>query len=112
MSLFSFNPDKGKYVFTGDIGKKETKRLKTLAKSIKKNKGVFVVWKLALVLILAGAIAGFNILFKNKLLESLAEQGLETVFGAPVEISGLKAETCAPQRLSPNIISSPVSKLP
>ena len=91
-SLFTFDPDKGKYVFSATPDKKAQKRLKTLAKAIRKNNGVFVAWKLALVLIVAAGTIGFNILFKNALLERLAEQALETVFDAPAKISGMDAK--------------------
>ncbi|MBN2509333.1 MAG: hypothetical protein JXB03_03615 [Spirochaetales bacterium] len=89
-SLFTKDPKTGKFVCSAQPDKKAQKRLKALAKAVKKNKGLFVAWKLALVLVLAGGIVVFNIVFKNRIAERFAEKGLSTVFGAPVDIRGME----------------------
>ena len=78
--------ENGKLVLKEELSEEIVKKLKPLAKSIKKNKGLVTTWKAAIVLILAAVIILFNIIFKNKLIEAAAEKGLEAVFQAEVNI--------------------------
>jgi len=76
-------------VFSAELDKKGRKRLKKLASEIKKNRG-FVQWgKLAIAAALLVGLTLFYLVFKNPILENLAEQSLAGLFQARVEIDGL-----------------------
>jgi len=79
-----------RYILKDDLDKKELKTLKKIAKSIKSNTGFIFKRKVALVLLILGGIIGFNILFKDKLIERAVERGLQTIFDAKADIRGLK----------------------
>ncbi len=87
-ALFEKN-EKDRYVLKGDISQETIKKLKPLAKTIKKNKGLVTKWKAIIVLIIVGSVVFFNFIFKDKLIESFAESGLESLFEAEVEIEKL-----------------------
>ena len=85
LSLMEQNSS-GAYVLKGELDKKNAKRLGALAKSIKKNKGIVTGWKAAILLLIAGAVLVFNLLFKDRLVEKAIETGLESVFQAPADL--------------------------
>ena len=80
----------GKMEIIQDIPKEVLIRLKPLAKSIKKNRGMISRWKTSIVLVIVASILIFNLFFKDKLLTHAVESGLESVFQADVEIDKLK----------------------
>ncbi|UCF99111.1 MAG: TIGR03545 family protein [Spirochaetaceae bacterium] len=88
LGLYSREAD-GRYRRSTELSDEEAKRLKQLARSIKKNRGVVRTGKLSLIIILAAALLVFNFGFKNRLLERTVERGLEAVFGARAEMDGL-----------------------
>lgn len=87
-ALFEKNGN-DRYVLKGDIPQDTIKKLKPLAKTIKKNKGLVTKWKAIIVLILFGSVAIFNFIFKDKLIEGFAESGLESLFQAEADIEKL-----------------------
>lgn len=77
----------GNYFLDPDkFDKAELKRLRSLAKSIKKNKGVLVGWKAGLLLLILLVILGFNLFLKDRIFEKTAERYLEQVFKAEVDL--------------------------
>lgn len=81
--------ESGNYILKiDDLQKQDLKRLKKLAASIKKNRGVLAGWKAAILLILIAGVLAFNYLYKNALVEEAAEASLEKVFGARVDLEG------------------------
>jgi len=86
-SLFTKEED-GKYHPTGKVPAKEKKHLKRIKKAIKANKGLFVAWKAALVLIVVGPIVAFSLFFLDSTIERTMEKAMETVFKAQVDIEG------------------------
>jgi uncharacterized protein (TIGR03545 family) len=86
-SLFEKN-ENDRFVLIGDIPDATLKKLKPLAKSIKKNKGLITTWKAVIILIIVGSVLVFNFLFKDKLIEKVVESGLESVFEAEADIEG------------------------
>jgi uncharacterized protein (TIGR03545 family) len=87
--LFIKNSD-GKMEIVHDIPEEVLIRLKPLAKSIKKNKGMVSRWKSSILIFIIAAILIFNFFFKDKLITNAVESGLESVFKAEVEINKLK----------------------
>ncbi|MCD6395896.1 MAG: TIGR03545 family protein, partial [Spirochaetaceae bacterium] len=87
-NLFKENSD-GKMEIVREIPKDVLVRLKPLAKSIKKNKGIISRWKAFIVLFIIASILVFNLFFKDKLLTRAVETGLESVFQAKAEVNGL-----------------------
>jgi len=87
-NLFKENID-GKMEIIREIPKDVLVRLKPLAKSIKKNKGLVSRWKAFIVLFIIALILVFNLFFKDKLLTRAVETGLESVFQAKAEVNGL-----------------------
>ncbi len=81
--------EEGKYKLKENLGKKDIKRLKSIAKSIKSNEGFVLRGKLALILIFLIGIIVFNIVFLDKLIEREIERNLEMVFEAKADIRGL-----------------------
>jgi len=82
--------DRGKYYIPPDreLTQEDIKRLKNIAKGVKKNKGILTTWKAGIVGVIIVAVVGFNLFFKNRLIERAAERGLESVFNAAVDIEG------------------------
>ncbi|OQY31422.1 MAG: hypothetical protein B6241_14095 [Spirochaetaceae bacterium 4572_59] len=74
--------EKGKFEIVQEIPEELRPRLKALAKSIKKNKGVVTTWKAAIILIIVGSALVFNLFFKDRVIKQVLEQGLESVFQA------------------------------
>lgn len=60
------------------------KKLKPLAKSVKKNKGLFSTWKILVLAVFISAVLIFNFFFLDKLVKKAVETGLESVFQADV----------------------------
>jgi uncharacterized protein (TIGR03545 family) len=79
----------GKYKLKENLGKKDMKRLKSIAKSIKSNEGFVLRGKLALILIFLIGIIVFNIIFLDRLVERAIERNLETIFEAKADMRGL-----------------------
>ncbi|MBN1694862.1 TIGR03545 family protein [candidate division WOR-3 bacterium] len=79
----------GKYKLKENLGKKDIKKLKSIAKSIKSNEGFVLRGKLALILIFLIGIIVFNIVFLDRLLERAIERNLETIFEAKADMRGL-----------------------
>lgn len=84
-SVFTKN-DKGKLVLKSDVSDDIKKKLKSLAKSIKKNRGFVTAWKAAIVAVFAAAVLIFNFVFKDKLIKQFLESGLESVFESQVDV--------------------------
>jgi len=84
-SIFEKN-EKDRFVLIQDIPEEILKKLKPLAKTIKKNKGFITTWKAVIVLIIAGSILVFNLVFKDKLIKRTVESGLESVFNSQVDL--------------------------
>ncbi len=81
--------EEGKYKLKENLGKKDIKKLKNIAKSIKSNEGFVLRGKLALILIFLIGIIVFNIVFMDKLIERAIERNLETIFEAKADMRGL-----------------------
>jgi len=79
----------GKYKLKENLDKKDIKKLKSIAKSIKSNEGFVVRGKLALVLLFLIGIIVFNIVFLDRIVERELERSLEDIFEAQAEINGL-----------------------
>ena len=69
-----------------ELSDEEIKRLRKLAKEIKKNKGLLTTWKVAIIALCIGAILVFNLVFKDALFERLAENNLRRLFHAKVDM--------------------------
>ncbi len=69
--------------------KAERKRLKSLAKAVKANRGVIKAPKLAAALVLLAAVAGGYFLFRNLVARKALEAGLEAVFQARARVEGM-----------------------
>src|SRR6056297_229390 len=77
----------GNYLIdTEKLGKGDLKRLKRLSKAIKKNKGLLVGWKAAILLVILAGTLGFNYFFKNRLIKTGIESYLQGIFRAQVEL--------------------------
>lgn len=88
-SLF-VKDEAGKWAISQNVPRESQKKLKVLAKAIKKNKGLVTTWKAALVLIPMALILLFNFIFKNRLIETGAERALESLFEAQSDIRGMQ----------------------
>ncbi len=86
--LFVENSD-GKMEIIREIPEDAYERLRALSKSIKKNKGFISRWKGFVVLFIIASILIFNLFYKDKLLTRAVETGLESVFQANAELTGL-----------------------
>ena len=86
--LFKENSD-GKMEIIQEVPKDVLLQLKSLAKSIKKNKGMVSRWKGFVLLFIIALILVFNLFFKDKLVTKGIETGLESVFQAKAEVKGL-----------------------
>jgi uncharacterized protein (TIGR03545 family) len=84
--------EEGNFKLKENLNKKDTKKLKSIAKSIKSNTGFVLRGKLALIGILLGGILIFNILFMDKLIERAMEISLEKVFEARADVRDLNFE--------------------
>ncbi len=89
LNLFKENSD-GEIEIIKEIPEEVLIRLKPLAKSIKKNRGMVSRWKAISVLFIVASILIFNLFFKDKLVTNAVESGLESIFKAEVVISKLK----------------------
>jgi uncharacterized protein (TIGR03545 family) len=79
----------GKITLSRELTDAEAKRLGTLVKQAKKNRGAVRRGKLAILLAIAASVLAFNLLFRNMIAERTAEQLLERVFEAESEITGM-----------------------
>jgi len=82
--------DEGRYVIAKELGKADAKRLKALAVSIKKNKGLVTGWKAGILLFIVGAVVLFNLIFKNSLAERGMESALQSIFQARADVEGTR----------------------
>ena len=94
LRLYSRGPER-RYSRSPELSDEDAKRLKALARSIKKNRGVVRTGKFSLIAILVAAILVFNFAFKNRLLDRALERGLEAVFSAQAEVDGLDLRVLA-----------------
>ena len=78
-----------RYVISGELSKAEAKHLATLAKSVRKNRGLVTGWKAAILAVIIGSLLVFNFLFKDRLAEAGMEAALENVFRARAEAEGV-----------------------
>lgn len=88
-NLFVINSD-DKMELVHDIPKEILVRLKPLAKTIIKNRGMVSRWKASVLILIVAAVLIFNFFFKDRLVTSVMESGLESVFNAKVKINKLK----------------------
>lgn len=79
----------GNYQLIDTLSTDQLKKLKSLAKAIKKNKGVIQRGKLSILLLIIGLVIIFNLFIRDKLLERAMEKSLQSVFQARVEIDHL-----------------------
>ena len=79
----------GNYQLINTLSTDQLKKLKNLAKIIKKNKGVIQRGKLSILLLIIGLIIIFNLFIRDKLLERAMENSLQSVFQAKAEIDHL-----------------------
>ncbi len=79
----------GNYKLKENLDKRDIKRLKSIAKSIKSNEGFILRGKLALIVILLAGIVVFNVVFMDKLVERAMERSLERIFEARADVRGL-----------------------
>jgi len=82
--------ESGDYLLKPDLTPDEIKRLSSLAKAIKANRGVVKKGRLILLAVLVGGILIFNLVFKNRLAELATERGLESAFVARADISRMR----------------------
>lgn len=80
--------DRERYVLKNDLSREELKRLKKCAKAVKKNRGVLVGWKAGILAVVLIAAVLFNLLLKNRLVERAAENSLQKIFNAAVDMEG------------------------
>ncbi|MBN1524328.1 MAG: TIGR03545 family protein [Spirochaetales bacterium] len=80
----------GNLKLKNDLTKKDAKKFKKIAKTVRSNTGFVQKGKLMIIGILVLAIIGFNVFFKDMLAEWAAEAGLEAAFGARAEITGMQ----------------------
>lgn len=79
--------DHGNYLLdTKELTKDDLKRLKCLSKAVKKNRGLLVGWKAAILLVFLIGTLGFNFFLKNRLIKAGVETYLQGVFRAQVEL--------------------------
>ncbi len=71
------------------LSAEQIKRLRGLAKAIKKNRGVVSLGKVIVAAVVVLGIVLFNLLFKNQLLEAALESGLKSAFHAEAEVTRL-----------------------
>ena len=82
--------EKKRYTITRELKPAELKRLKSLAKAIKKNKGLVTGWKAMILLISITLVILFNLFMKNILVERVVEDALRSVFQAESEVTGTR----------------------
>lgn len=80
----------GSYHLREELSADERKRLATILKEIKKNRGFLKFGPLLVVAIIVAASIIFNLLLKDRLLESAGERFLESAFQAKSDIDGLQ----------------------
>jgi uncharacterized protein (TIGR03545 family) len=80
----------GRYILAKELSKADAKRLKALAASIKKNKGLVTGWKAGILLFIIGAVLVFNLVFKNSLAERGMESALQSLFQARADVEGTR----------------------
>jgi uncharacterized protein (TIGR03545 family) len=85
----------GRYILGRELEAEERKRLKKLVKQARKNRGSLALGKLVVLAVLAGAVILFNIVFKDRLVDQGAERLLESVFGAQVDLEGVRFQPIA-----------------
>lgn len=82
--------DDGKIVLARELSKEERGRLKKLRKAAKKNRRGPRTVRLTILALLVGVVVVFTVVFKDQLVTRSAEQFLENVFGARVDVGGLR----------------------
>ena len=88
LQLYSREPE-GRYRRSPELSEEQIGRLKRLAGSIKKNRGVVRTGKVSLLAILVASLLVFNFAFKNRVLGRALERALEAVFEARSEVTDL-----------------------
>ncbi len=84
--------EEGFFKIKENLTKKDIKKLKLIAKSVKSNTGFVLRGKLALIGILLGGVLVFNILFMDKIIERGMEIGLQKIFEAKADVRDLNFE--------------------
>ena len=79
----------GSVVARSDLDAAAVKRLRGVLKEIKKNRGLVKRGRITVVLLILAAALVFNLVFKNRLVESAGESALEAQFLAQSDIVGL-----------------------
>jgi uncharacterized protein (TIGR03545 family) len=86
----------GRYTLRDDLNKEEKKFLKEAGKIAKENRGLVRIGMLVIIgLPLAGLVV-FSLFFMNPLLTRLLESGLESLFRADAEVTGLQLRPLQP----------------
>ncbi|MBN2554050.1 MAG: hypothetical protein JXB06_14835 [Spirochaetales bacterium] len=88
LQLYGKGPE-GRYRRPPELSEEQIGRLKQLAGSIRKNRGVVRTGKVSLLTILAAALLVFNFAFKNRIAGRSLERALEAVFEARSEVADL-----------------------
>ncbi len=71
------------------LDKKGRKRLKGLAKAVKANRKGARISLILILIVLAGGAAGFELFWKDRLMETALERGLEQIFQARCDARGV-----------------------
>ncbi|GHT90875.1 TIGR03545 family protein [Spirochaetia bacterium] len=88
-----FENEGNTFLIKKELGKEETKRFKSLLKSIKiHRKGPVKLAPLTAVAVLVVAFAAFFTVFMNPLLERALESGLEAIFEARAEVDNFRLD--------------------
>ncbi|MFP4375750.1 MAG: hypothetical protein ACLFP4_01790 [Spirochaetales bacterium] len=82
--------DEGQIVLARELDDKERRRLSSLVKQAKKNKGAVSRGKVALLLVVVGLALAFSLIFKDMLVQRGAERLLEAVFVAESDFDGFR----------------------
>ncbi len=78
------------------LSKDETKRLRRLAKGVRATRGVLHPVKLLLLVGVVVTVLVFNFVFRDRLVQTAFERGLEEVFQARSEVIGLQVKLLGP----------------
>lgn len=83
--------EENNYKLIDSINKKDLKKLKLTYKIIRKNKGLFNLGKVVLVISIVAVSAFFSIFLKDKIITKVVTNNLEKIFDAKVDINNLSS---------------------